>query len=133
MNFTFTIPGKPQGKARPRFTGKHTYTPPKTAAYEELVRSCYRKQGGGCFPKGAPLYVAISAAFAVPTSDSKRERQAKLRGEMLPTKRPDWDNIGKIVCDALNGVAWHDDAQIVSACVEKIYDTASYVQVEIGI
>lgn len=133
MNFTFTIPGEPQGKARPRFAGKHTYTQPKTAAYEELVRFCYREQGGGCFPKGAPLHVTISAAFAVPTSDSKRKRQAKLRGEMLPTKRPDWDNIGKIVCDALNGVAWHDDAQIVSAYVQKTYDTTSYVQVEIGI
>lgn len=36
-------------------------------------------------------------------------------------KKPDVDNIVKIVADALNGVAYHDDTQIVSVLAKKVY------------
>ena len=42
-------------------------------------------------------------------------------GIIRPTKKPDFDNIAKIICDALNGIAYKDDASIVSAIVEKYY------------
>ena len=44
-----------------------------------------------------------------------------LDGLIRPTKKPDWDNIGKVVCDALNGIAYRDDAQIVDSMVRKFY------------
>lgn len=44
-----------------------------------------------------------------------------LSGQLYPTKKPDWDNVGKIICDALNGIAYRDDAQIVFAAVSKSY------------
>ena len=48
MTVCFTVPGKPQGKGRPRFTRSgHTYTPDRTAAYEERVKLAYRQAGGG--------------------------------------------------------------------------------------
>ena len=42
-------------------------------------------------------------------------------GVILPITKPDWDNIGKIVSDALNGIAYRDDSQVVDSRVRKIY------------
>jgi len=128
------IPGEPQGKGRPRVPRSgHAYTPKKTAAYEKHVRECYQEQ---CtdepFPQGCGLVVTIEAIFGVPMSDSVKKRQAKLCGLMLPTKKPDYDNIGKVICDALNGIAWHDDAQITSAHVYKRYGVTPCVKVWIS-
>jgi Holliday junction resolvase RusA-like endonuclease len=50
---------------------------------------------------------------------------------MWPVKKPDADNIAKIICDALNGIAYRDDTQIISLKVLKIYDKGSGVQVKI--
>ena len=52
-------------------------------------------------------------------------------GDMRPVKRPDWDNVGKIVTDALNGVAYDDDSQIVSASVEKYYSEEPRTEIKI--
>ena len=133
---TFLIPGPPQGKARPRVVrgagGRvHTYTPDGTAAYERLVREQYRKAaripaggipaGGVQFPDEAAIRLTVTAGFPVPKSASRKNRARMLAGEIRPAKRPDFDNIGKIIADALNGVAYRDDAQIVEAQVVKIY------------
>lgn len=128
---TFLIPGPPQGKARPRVVrgagGRvHTYTPDGTAAYEQLVREQYRKAaripaGGVQFPDEAAIRLTVTAGFPVPKSASRKNRARMLAGEIRPAKRPDFDNIGKIIADALNGVAYRDDAQIVEAQVVKIY------------
>jgi len=108
MTYEFTIPGPPCAKQRPRFTGKHTYTPQKTVNYENLIKLCYQ---GPRF-EGA-VDMEIAAYFARP--------KKKLPENALPTKRPDWDNVGKIVSDALNGIAYNDDSQIVHAQVSKFY------------
>ena len=47
------------------------------------------------------------------------QRQA-LAGEILPTTKPDWDNHGKLT-DALKGIVWKDDSQVVLQNVEKVY------------
>ena len=39
--------------------------------------------------------------------------------EYYPTKKPDADNIAKVVCDALNGLAYKDDAQVIDLTVHK--------------
>lgn len=62
---------------------------------------------------------------------SKKKRAAMLAGEILPTKKPDYDNIEKIISDALNGVAFYDDAQIVSSGLIKVYGEIPRVEVEI--
>ena len=66
----------------------------------------------------------IEAYFSVPKSASKKKRAAMLTGDIRPTKKPDMDNILKTVADALNGIAYRDDSQIVRAIVDKYYDTA---------
>ena len=123
----FTIPGPPQGKGRPRVvrtkTGASlTYTPDKTVAYEELVRIRYKAaEHGFQFPDDAQLAVQIIAWFQIPKSKSRKIRFAMAAGQVLPTKKPDCDNIVKIVCDALNGIAYKDDQQVVLAQIRKRY------------
>ena len=127
MTISFVIPGPPQGKARPRVirtkSGKSmSYTPDKTVAYEELVRQRYMAAVDGIAVEGAAaLIVTIIAYYPVPSSASKRRRADMLAGYERPTKKSDCDNIAKIICDALNGIAYRDDAQIVEARVSKRY------------
>ena len=131
MKLEFTVSGEPQGKGRPRFTriGK-PYTPENTASYEEKVRLAYWEQCGmEMAAAGIPLTLEITAVFGVPERFSKAVRQKMLALEIRPTKRPDADNIAKIVADALNGVAWHDDAQVVSMAVSKVYGETPEVRV----
>lgn len=124
----FTIPGPPQGKARPRVVRAKsgislTYTPDKTVAYEELVRIRYKAAARGFrFADDSQVGIQITARYPVPKSKSKRVKAAMRSGEIKPAKKPDCDNIVKIVCDALNGIAYKDDAQIVLAQVAKEYD-----------
>lgn len=128
MTIHFTIPGPPVGKARPKVVRARngmsmTYTPDKTVAYEELVRLRFNEslQGHPFEPLEGALRIKIFAGYPIPKSTSKKHRAAMLAGTELPTKKPDWDNIGKIICDALNGVAYGDDAQITDPSMRKRY------------
>lgn len=118
------VPGTPVGKGRPRFTRNgHTYTPDKTAAYEETVRLCWKTQGGHPFPAKTPVVVNITAYFPVPASYSKKKRAA-LEGAWH-VSRPDADNIAKSALDALNGYAFPDDSSVQIGRVYKIYTNAA--------
>ena len=64
------------------------------------------------FPQGIPLKIEITALFSIPKKFNKEQRQKALNGEILPTKKPDSDNIIKIILDALNDTAYFDDSQI---------------------
>lgn len=119
---TFTIPGEPTGKGRPRFvraTGR-AFTPPKTSSYENLVKLMYNNSVDE-FYEDEPLEISITAIFQMPKSASKKKMEDMISGKTRPTKRPDADNIMKAICDALNGIAYKDDAQIVSAAIRKYY------------
>lgn len=119
MNLIFEVPGKPQGKARARTTRNGTYTPEKTVLYENLIKVCYRQVTRQCTEE--PLHITIEAVFEPVKSTSRVRREKMLSGEIKPTKRPDIDNIAKVVLDALNGVAYKDDTQVISLEVIKTY------------
>lgn len=137
----FTIPGAPFGKQRPRVslrkgangrTFSKAYTPDKTVSYENLVKWCYTQSSQNSqFRDNCPLEVKIDAYYEIPQSVSKKKREEMLIGKITPTKKPDWDNIGKIVCDSLNGIAYHDDSSIVKATVIKRYSETPHVTVYI--
>ena len=119
---TFTILGKPCGKGRPKFSRQgdyvRTYTPEKTVEYENLVRMEWEKSGAKKL-KGA-ISANIICYFPIPKSVSKKKREA-MHGTFY-TKKPDCDNIAKIILDALNGIAYDDDSQVASLRVWKVYD-----------
>lgn len=126
-----TIPGAPRGKARPRVTRRGTYTPEETKRYEGLVRACWAKAGGERFEDDTALNVLIVAWCPIPKSTSKAKRMEMLLGHIRPAKKPDCDNVAKIICDALNGCAYKDDAQIVRCTVVKYYSETPRVEVNI--
>lgn len=121
----FIVPGEPHGKGRPKFFRKGnfvgTYTPEKTANYENLIKVMFMQEanrmGGWMAAKGVPVHVSCTCIFEVPKSWSKKKQD----GVKWVTRRPDIDNIAKAVLDGLNGVAWHDDAQVVKMDVFKQY------------
>jgi len=124
IDISFTVPGEPRAKARPRFSRKtgHTYTPDKTVAYEELIRQRYMDATQERFADDAEVHAIIAAYYAIPKSVSKKKAMDMRRGAIRPIKRPDVDNLAKIVLDSLLGIAYRDDAQVVGCAVRKYYD-----------
>lgn len=127
MHIEFTIPGAPFGKERPRITVRggfgHAYTPKKTVDYEKGVRSVAMgkvlKTPG--WDAEAPMAVRIVAYYPIPASYTKKKRQAVLEGKLHPTVKPDLDNVCKSILDAMNGVVYNDDKQIIVLYGEKHY------------
>jgi len=118
---TVTIPGILRGKARPRvMRNGHAYTPAATVSAEAWVRQCVLDQVGQPCLDGA-LEVQIAVASGVPPSWSRKKRQAALDNVVRPTGKPDVDNLAKTIGDALNGIMWRDDSQIVVLQVRKFY------------
>ena len=62
---------------------------------------------------------------------SKSNREKVYHGKLRPTKKPDLDNIAKIVLDSLNGLAYKDDSQVVSLRIDKFYAEKPLVKVEL--
>lgn len=133
MMCDFVVEGKPTGKGRPRFRRMgnfvQTYTPASTAEYEKLVRIRFQNAGGIITDK--PVRIEIVAFFAPPKSARKRDKAEMLMNKILPTKKPDCDNIAKIVLDALNQIAYKDDSQVVELSVIKRYAAEAKVIVHI--
>ena len=133
----FTIPGPPQGKARARTCRNgHSYTPENTVLYENLVkteflRQCGRGQRIRTVQERPALGMEIVAVYPVPSGYSKRKTVSALAGDLLPVKKPDADNVAKTVADALNGLAYDDDAQITDLTVLKRYGEDPEVRVRV--
>ncbi len=143
--FEFSVPGQPQGKARartfynPNLQRMQSITPEKTVLYENLIKTCFQDKANkdyflGYFDK-EPLRVQITAIFNVPKSASKKKKQAMFEGKEHPCKKPDSDNIAKVICDALNQLAYADDTQICELIVKKRYvsDLDALPEVIVGI
>lgn len=136
MKVKFTVYGEPQGKGRPKFSKVGGYvkarTPDETVLYENLIQTEFRRQCGNVrFPDGTQLDMRVLAYYQMPASASKKKTRQMLDGDLRPTKKPDWDNIGKVVADSLNQVAYRDDAQVVDAQVRKFYSDHPRIEVTI--
>lgn len=132
----FIIPGECKGKGRPRFSRKgnyvKTYTDDETAHYENWVKTRFIETNQAPYFNGEALYCEIKAYFSIPTSKSKKVKALMADNFVRPTKKPDCDNIAKIILDGLNTIAYKDDTQITTLVVKKYYTTQEpYVMVEI--
>lgn len=79
----------------------------------------------------AMIEMEITAYYQIAKSDSKKKKQMKLNNVIRPTKKPDMDNIVKIIADPLNGIAYHDDSQIVNCSIKKFFSDQPRVEVKI--
>lgn len=132
-DFLFIIPGPPKGKARPRVVNNHAYTPDATVQYERLVQACWERAAGDWMAdKDQPVVLYVVAFYPIPESDSKKMKERKLRNYVLPTKKPDIDNVLKIIMDGLNGVAYYDDKQVVGVTIQKKFSAEPRVEVELA-
>ena len=125
----FEILGRPKGKGRARHGNGHTYTPEDTRAYMDYVAYCFRQAGGK--KTIYPVVVKMVVFMPIPKNFSKQMRIQALAGFVLPQVKPDNDNVEKIVFDALNGVAWNDDTQVVENRTVKYFSDDPRIVVEI--
>lgn len=132
----FTVPGKPVGKGRPRFRRVgafvKTYTPEETVSWEGLVAMAAMKVRGDLVPTDSPVSLAVEVEVIPPKSWSNKKRQSAVIGLHWPAKKPDLDNIVKAIGDALNGVIWVDDVQVVRLEASKRYGSADQTRVRIS-
>ena len=113
--------GQPRGKERPRLTKTgHVYTPETTRNYEAALRFAAKEAMQDRPPLAGPLKVQIDIRVPITQSWPKKRQQAARSGAERPTKKPDLDNLMKMI-DACNLVVWIDDSQIVEAYINKVY------------
>lgn len=130
MTITFTIPGAPVPKGRPRFRivkpryGKAfvtTYTETKTEEAEDKIKIKARQAIWDKAAFTCPVAVSLEFFVPIPKSFSNKKRESAIAGETLPVTKPDIDNYEKLVLDALNGIVYEDDNQVVSLSSKKRY------------
>lgn len=132
MAIRFTVPGEPKGKARPRVfnqDGKsHAVTPQDTLNYESLVKWVFTNTMEARKLQGE-IEAKIVAMYPIPKAMTKKNRQLIDEGKLHPTKKPDLDNVAKIILDSLNKVAFDDDSQVTRLIVEKHFSDNPRVEV----
>lgn len=131
----FTVPGDPVPKGRPKFTTVNgrakAYTPKKTKHYEEVITVFAKMAMRGAAPLAGPVSVKIGIFLAIPASWSKKKKEMALVGDVLPTKKPDADNVTKACFDGMNGIVFIDDAQIVESFQKKAYSLEPRVEIQV--
>ncbi len=115
---------------RSRQNGKRYFTDPKVAKFkEDFAKSAI---AAGAKVTKLPCTLAITCVMPIPAPWSPKRREEALAGRAAHTSKPDWDNLGKGISDALTGVAWVDDSQVVWANVRKVYGTNPRTEVSVG-
>ena len=132
-SIVFVIPGVARGKQRPRATRTgRVYTPAQTVNQEAYIKMLAATAMRGFAPFGGPLVATFSIFVAIPKSYNKQQRKLIDEGKLWPTAKPDIDNVVKLLCDAMNGVVYRDDKQIVDLLVTKQYGDAGSTHVMIA-
>ena len=126
---SFTIEGEPTGKGRPSHGKYKTYTPAKTKAVENNIAYFYKVNIGHYFEGYVKL--KLDLYYSIAKSDSKKKKLMKLNNELRPNKKPDIDNVVKLVADALNEVAYKDDTQIIELECRKFYSDIPRIEITI--
>jgi len=124
---SFTIPGDAVPFARAGARGKRRFTPRRQADYAAVVKIFASRAFAGREPFDGPVSIAIRATYSVPPSWSAKKKSDAL----WKTSKPDADNIFKLVADAINKIAYQDDAQIVDLSVQKKYGPVAGVVVSV--
>jgi len=133
MIYELEVEGKIVGKERPRvnlYEGR-VYTPNKTKDYENYIRECFCIKYPNFKQIMDRVSIDIIAYKQIPKSTSKSNVQKMLDDEISPTIKPDIDNIGKVVLDALNKFAFKDDNQVCKFTIQKKYSLIEKIYIKI--
>lgn len=132
----FVIPGAPVGKGRPRFARRgnfvSTFTPEKTAIYENLVKVKAQEAMSGRQMIEGPVKVSLRIVFTTPSRWSQKKKREAIDGLILPISKPDIDNVLKGIMDACNKIVFKDDNQAVEVHVAKRYSETPCVHVQVS-
>ncbi len=109
LEYSFLVPEKPRPKSRPRFSKGRVYTAPETVEYQEKVAAAYRGPNFGTDPIGIDIQLSDLGAIVIVRSTMRSD--SKLRGDL--------DNYAKAILDALEGIAFDNDRQLVELRVSK--------------
>ena len=128
---SFIIPGKAQPKQRPRVMKYGvTFTPRETVNAEAFVRVLALEAMNEEEPMAGPVRLRVSIWRGIPKAFSKKRQSQARRGIILPTSRPDLDNCVKLM-DALSGICFKDDSQVVLLEARKLYGEVERTEVEV--
>ena len=131
----FVVTGKPVGKGRPRASTRggfvRMYTDAKTLGYEAAIADEAARAMSGAEPFETPMQMQVSCYYQITKSWPKKIKQEAIDEERFPNVKPDLDNVVKAILDALNGVVYRDDAQVVNLVATKRYATEPRVEVYI--
>jgi Holliday junction resolvase RusA-like endonuclease len=147
----FTIPGNAVGKGRARATVRRgkggkiitdakgnpvigNYTPEATRTFESLVKDIAGQKMHALPIITRPIELQITVYVAIPGGWPVWKQEAAARQEIGATTKPDLDNVEKAIKDALNGVVWVDDVQVISCDKVKLYvDDGRPARIEVAI
>ena len=135
MNIEFTIPGTPVAKGRPKFARRGAfvtaYSPEKTVSYENLVKVVASQAMKSSPPTKEAVSVDVWLFVTPPASWSKKKTEQALHQYIQPTSKPDIDNVVKGLFDAMNGIVFADDKQVVCLTVKKMYSDIARARVTV--
>jgi Holliday junction resolvase RusA-like endonuclease len=128
------VPGEPVPQGRPRFSTKNgfkgAFDPEKSRAYKEQVRIIAKAKNPVTAMAGA-VRMTVDIYRTIPRSWPKKKQLLAEEGKLLPTNRPDVDNYAKAIKDALSGVVYEDDSQVVRLTVSKQYGREPRAEIEV--
>ena len=139
---SFTILGEPVAKGRARASARVVntaagpraivtmHTPKATVAAEKAIRDEFKRRWPDHKPWTGPVMLRFTAVFETPKSFNKALQIAAAAGKLYHIAKPDADNCAKLVADALNGIAWHDDSQLQGGGVKR-YGSPARIDVTI--
>ena len=135
--FRIIVPGEPCGKQRartfydPRVGRVVSKTPEKTKSYETLIRELFATKYEGAVPLQGPAVLHVFIYRGIPKSTSMKKAAMMESGLIRPTTKPDCSNVLKAVEDALNGLAYRDDSQLVDEFPHKYYSATPRVEIRV--
>jgi Holliday junction resolvase RusA-like endonuclease len=130
--FIFTLHMDPVPQKQTRFTCiggyPRTYDPSK----KDLEQIQWQiKPYAPIEPLKGPVEVRYSFFMRIPKSTSGIQKRQMLNRKIHHIKRPDLDNLEYIVTNAMKGIVYHDDSQIVRKFSEKFYGDPPKVVIQV--
>ena len=132
---TFEVLGEPVAKGRPKFSTRGGFAKAYTPAATRHAEGNFQSQAVQYAPKqplDGPLALIVRVYRSKGMPKTKKGLEAAERGAIRPITKPDGDNYLKLVCDSMNCIFWHDDAQVVDKSVSKYFSTRPRIEVELS-